>query len=49
MKLGEYLPEVPEMAKSMGKLGSQIDMFGDMMELSKAAGDTGTGPTFGGD
>jgi len=47
MKLGEYLPEVPEMAKSMGKLGSQIDMFGDMMELSKAAGDTGTGPTFG--
>ena len=47
MKLGEYLPEVPEMAKSMGKLGSQIDMFGDMMELSKAAGDTGSGPTFG--
>ena len=47
MKLGDYLPEVPEMAKSMGKLGSQIDMFGDMMELSKAAGDTGTGPTFG--
>ena len=36
MKLGDYLPEVPEMAKSMGKLGSQIDMFGDMMELSKA-------------
>jgi hypothetical protein len=47
MKLGDYLPEVPEMAKSMGKLGSQIDMFGDMMELSKAAGDTGSGPTFG--
>ncbi len=47
MKLGEYLPEVPEMAKSMGKLGSQIDMFGDMMQLSKAAGDTGSGPTFG--
>ena len=47
MKLGDYLPEVPEMAKSMGKLGSQIDMFGDMMQLSKAAGDTGSGPTFG--
>ena len=47
MKLGDYLPEVPEMAKSMGRLGSQIDMFGDMMELSKAAGDTGSGPTFG--
>jgi len=47
MKLGDYLPEVPEMAKTMGQLGSQIDMFGDMMELSKAAGDTGTGPTFG--
>ena len=47
MKLGDYLPEVPEMAKTMGQLGSQIDMFGDMMELSKSAGDTGSGPTFG--
>ena len=47
MKLGDYLPEVPEMAKSMGKLGSQINMFEDMIELNKAAGDTGSGPTFG--
>ena len=42
MKLGDYLPEVPEMAKSMGKLGSQINMFEDMIELNKAAGDTGS-------
>jgi len=46
MKLGDYLPEVPEMAKTMGQLGSQIDIFNDMM-LNKAAGDTGSGPTFG--
>ena len=39
MKLGDYLPEVPEMAKTMGQLGSQIDIFNDMM-LNKAAGDT---------
>ena len=46
MKLGDYLPEVPEMAKTMGQLGSQIDIFNDLM-LNKAAGDTGSGPTFG--
>ena len=46
MKLGDYLPEVPEMAKTMGQLGSQIDIFNDVM-LNKAAGDTGSGPTFG--
>jgi len=46
MKLGDYLPEVPEMAKTMGKLGSQIDIFNDLA-LNKAAGDTGSGPTFG--
>jgi len=46
MKLGDYLPEVPEMAKTMGQLGSQIDIFNDVL-LNKAAGDTGSGPTFG--
>ena len=46
MKLGDYLPEVPEMAKQMGQLGSQMEIFNDLM-LNKAAGDTGSGPTFG--
>jgi len=46
MKLGDYLPEVPEMAKQMGQLGSQMEIFNDLM-LSKSAGDTGSGPTFG--
>ena len=46
MKLGDYLPEVPEMAKQMGQLGSQMEIFNDMM-LSKSAGETGSGPTFG--
>ena len=46
MKLGDYLPEVPEMAKTMGKLGSQIDIFNDLL-LNKSAGETGSGPTFG--
>ena len=46
MKLGDYLPEVPEMAKQMGQLGSQMEIFNELM-LSKSAGDTGSGPTFG--
>ena len=46
MKLGDYLPEVPEMAKQMGQLGSQMEIFNDLM-LSKSAGETGSGPTFG--
>ena len=46
MKLGDYLPEVPEMAKQMGQLGSQMEIFNDLM-LNKAAGDTGSVPTFG--
>ena len=46
MKLADYLPEVPKMAAQMGKLGSQIDIFNDLL-LNKSAGDTGSGPTFG--
>ena len=46
MKLGDYLPEVPEMANKMGQLGSQMEIFNDLM-LSKSAGETGSGPTFG--
>jgi hypothetical protein len=46
MKIGDYLPEVPEMAKQMGQLGSQMEIFNDLI-LNKAAGDTGSGPTFG--
>ena len=46
MKLGDYLPEVPEMANKMGQLGSQMEIFNDLM-LSKSAGETGSGPHFG--
>ena len=43
MKLSEYLPEVPQLAQQMTNLNSQIDM----LQLMKAAGDTGQAPTIG--
>ena len=43
MKLSSYLPEVPQFAQQMTNLNSQIDM----LQLMKAAGDTGSAPTIG--
>ena len=43
MKLSDYLPEVPAMAQQMVDFNSQINM----LQLMKAAGDTGSAPTIG--
>jgi len=43
MKLGEYLPEVPQLAQQMTNLNQQINM----LELMKGTGETGQAPTFG--
>ena len=43
MKLAEYLPDVPQYAKQMSELNSQINMF----QMMKASGDTGAAPTIG--
>ena len=43
MKLSEYLPETPALAKQMTDLNAQIGMF----QLMKASGDVGTAPTMG--
>ena len=43
MKLAEYLPDVPQYAKQMSDLNSQINMF----QMMKASGDTGSAPTIG--
>ncbi len=42
-KLSEFLPDVPEVAKTIASLNEQINM----LQLSKAAGDTGQAPTIG--
>jgi len=42
-KLSEFLPDVPEVAKTIANLNEQINM----LQLSKAAGDTGQAPTIG--
>ena len=43
MKLSSYLPEVPVMAQQMSDLNGQINM----LQLMKAAGDSGQAPTIG--
>ena len=43
MKLSSYLPEVPAMAQQMSDLNGQINM----LQLMKAAGDSGQAPTIG--
>lgn len=46
MKILDYLPEAPSLVNKMDELNSKIGMQ-SMLNLSKAAGDTGTSPTFG--
>ena len=43
MKLGDYLPEVPQFAQSLVDLNQQVSM----LSLMKSAGDTGEAPTIG--
>ena len=46
MKILDYLPEAPSLVNKMDELNSKLGMQ-SMLNLSKAAGDTGTSPTFG--
>lgn len=43
MKLGDYLPEVPQFAQSLVDLNQQVNM----LSLMKSTGDTGEAPTIG--
>jgi len=43
MKLGEYMPQVPEMAQQISNLNSEMEM----LQLMKSGGDVGQAPTIG--
>ena len=43
MKLSEYLPQIPQLTQTMSDLNKQISLI----DVMKAAGDSGSAPTIG--